>query len=172
MGKKVVIGEEFGRLKVLRLLPDRKVFKSGSQRVYECLCECGNTTEVLRTNLSTGNTRSCGCLLRERRTEHLKTHGRTSSPEYQSFKDARKRCNDPKNKDYRYYGGRGIQFRFTSFEEFFIELGERPSPKHTLDRIETNGHYEPGNVRWATRTVQNANRRIYRRKVVLPPLGQ
>jgi hypothetical protein len=72
---------------------------------------------------------------------------------------AKTRCNNPRCKDYPDYGGRGIEFRFVSFEEFFEHIGKRPSPKHTLDRIEVDGHYEKGNVCWATRKQQRANQR-------------
>jgi hypothetical protein len=82
------------------------------------------------------------------------------TPEYYACFDAKYRCTNPKDKYWKDYGGRGIEFRFTSFEEFFAELGTRPTPAHSLDRIDNNGHYEPGNVRWATKAEQNANRRV------------
>jgi hypothetical protein len=72
--------------------------------------------------------------------------------------NARKRCTDPNNLTYRYYGGRGIECRFSSLQEFIDAVGPRPTPAHTLDRIDVEGHYEPGNVRWATRTEQSRNR--------------
>lgn len=79
-------------------------------------------------------------------------------PERKAFHRAKNRCTNPNNKDWNDYGGRGIQFLFTSFEQFFAEIGKRPAGK-TLDRRNNDGHYEPGNVRWATRTEQNLNRR-------------
>lgn len=84
---------------------------------------------------------------------------REANPERHTFSEAQRRCCNPKNKDFDRYGARGIKFRFTSFEQFFAELGPRPSPQHSVDRIDNDGHYEPGNVRWATRSEQQRNRR-------------
>jgi len=86
-------------------------------------------------------------------------HGMEGTPEYNAFYNARRRCVSPKSKDYANYGGRGMRFRFASFVVFYQELGPRPSPKHTLDRKNNDGHYESGNVRWATRTEQMQNQR-------------
>jgi len=77
---------------------------------------------------------------------------------YRSYNDAKKRCTNKKATGYKNYGGRGIKFLFTSFQQFFAELGPRPKGK-TLDRRNNDGHYEPGNVRWATRREQNLNQR-------------
>jgi hypothetical protein len=76
---------------------------------------------------------------------------------YSSFIQARNRCRNPKSKVYKYYGGRGIEFRFDSFEDFYAHIGPRPSRKHSLERIDNEGHYEKGNVRWATATEQAQN---------------
>jgi hypothetical protein len=87
------------------------------------------------------------------------------TPEYRAFKGARERCNNPNGKSYANYGGRGIKFLFTSFEEFLAELGSKPEPKrlYSLDRINNDGSYEPANIRWATRTEQNRNQRPHKR---------
>lgn len=81
------------------------------------------------------------------------------SPELRAFNSARTRCNNANTAAFSYYGGRGIEFRFESFDEFFNELGTRPSDQHSLDRIDNDGHYEKGNVRWATKKEQMNNRR-------------
>lgn len=79
--------------------------------------------------------------------------------EFESFRAARRRCNKPNCVNYKYYGGRGIQFLFTSFEQFLAELGPKPTPKHTLGRIRNDGNYECGNVKWVTMAEQNINKR-------------
>lgn len=91
----------------------------------------------------------------------LVIHGRRTKPipERTAFHGAKARCTNPKEPCYPRYGGRGIEFRFDSFEEFFVEVGPKPTPEHSLDRKDVDGHYEPGNVRWATQEEQQRNRR-------------
>jgi hypothetical protein len=86
-------------------------------------------------------------------------HGMAYTPEYKSFKDAKGRCVNPKHRKYPNYGGRGIQFRLPCFVDFYSHLGPRPSAKHSLDRMNNEGHYELGNIRWATMREQANNRR-------------
>lgn len=81
------------------------------------------------------------------------------TPEYRAYQHAKDRCRNPNNNRWAIYGGRGIEFRFDSFKEFYGAVGERPSHAHSLDRIDTDGHYERGNLRWATRSEQAFNRR-------------
>lgn len=101
------------------------------------------------------------------RETHGERNGGRSSPEYQAWQNMRERCTNSGRKDYPYYGGRGIRVCEKwdkSFSAFLAEVGRRPSPVHTIDRKETNGHYEPGNVRWATRAEQSRNRRPFSMK--------
>jgi hypothetical protein len=84
------------------------------------------------------------------------------TPEYTSYVGAKARCTNPASPDYKNYGGRGIEFRFESFEQFRNTLGLKPSKDHSIDRIDVNGHYEPGNVRWASRAEQQLNKRTRR----------
>lgn len=84
----------------------------------------------------------------------------TGTPEHQAFYAAKNRCNNPNYKQFKDYGGRGIRFLYKDFDEFYKDVGPRPSPKHSLDRKEVNGHYEPGNCRWGTSMQQWRNRRV------------
>lgn len=84
---------------------------------------------------------------------------RGKTPEYRCYHNAAGRCNNPKNRNYRNYGGRGIEFRFSNFDEFLAHVGLKPSPEYSLDRIDNDGHYEVGNLRWATLEEQLSNRR-------------
>lgn len=86
-------------------------------------------------------------------------HGMHGSPEYRSYTGAKQRCCNPKNPAYHRYGGRGIEFRFGSFAEFFAALGERPSDGHSVERVNNDGHYESGNVVWADDATQYRNMR-------------
>jgi hypothetical protein len=79
--------------------------------------------------------------------------------EFVSYKGARNRCENKRSHNFMYYGGRGILFRFVSFAQFIEHLGPKPTPEHSLDRVNNGGHYEPGNVRWATKKEQINNRR-------------
>lgn len=92
---------------------------------------------------------------------------RGHSPAYDSWANMKQRCLNPNNKDYKYYGGRGIEIDpdWLNFEEFLRDMGERPLG-FTLDRIDNNWHYEPGNCRWITQAEQNKNRRPFESKEV------
>lgn len=138
------------------------------QSIWRCICACGNTTEVYYSHLRCKRpTLSCGCLLRENHS-NLR-HGMSYTPEWTSFHGAKKRCNPEFAKKHPDYGGRGIEFRFKSFEEFFAEVGPRPEPKfsYSLERIDNDGHYEKGNVRWATKKQQARNRRCDKCAILL-----
>lgn len=136
--------------------------KSG-KILWKCLCDCGESKAITASNLITGHSQSCGCFNRQRRIETTLTHGESrnkkASAELRAFQTAKQRCENPKNAAYARYGGRGIEFRFTDFADFLSSVGRKPSVKHSLDREDNNGHYEPGNVRWATSLIQNTNRR-------------
>jgi hypothetical protein len=153
------LGERFGRLLVLREA-DRK----NSSRAFACQCDCGAVVIIPLHNLrdKRGPTRSCGCLHRDGLTARNSRHGFCNTPEYQVWLNAASRCTDPNNKSYRHYGGRGITFCSewkSDFTAFLREVGPRPSPDHTLDRIDNSRGYEPGNIQWATWSTQQRNKR-------------
>lgn len=161
-----VTGLKFGRLFA-------KEYVGKDQRrahLWLCQCDCGSAKTVRSALLRNGNTSSCGCLALEARENINVTHGMTRrgqrAPEYAAYSRAKERCQSPTSRVRQHYGGRGIEFRYRSFVEFLADVGERPSDEHSLDRIDVNGHYEPGNVRWATRIEQARNRRDNVRVVV------
>jgi hypothetical protein len=142
--------KRFGRVLVIDIGPGR-----GVERHWKCRCDCGREWSVGHGQLLRGKIRSCGCITKER----LTTHGMTDSKEYMAYMGARGRCVNANDSGYPDYGGRGIEFRFDTFEDFFSHVGPRPAGDFSLDRIDPDGHYERGNVRWAPRTVQQTNKR-------------
>ncbi len=155
---KDVTGTQYGRLTVIGFGG-----RDGTVSFWFCECECGNIVRVRAGQLQCGKTQSCGCLRVEVATISNTTHGMRDSPEYRIFAHAKDRCTNPNDKRWDDYGGRGIEFRFNSFEEFFAEIGERPGTKYHIDRIDNEGHYEVGNVRWCTHQESARNKRTSRR---------
>jgi hypothetical protein len=156
-----LLGKRFGKLLVLSEVPKRG--QSGKVR-WECLCDCWNLTTVFAGDLASGSTRSCGCLIGQNQAH--RTHGDSKSTEYGIWNTMKHRCLVPKNINYKHYGARGIKIcaRWLGergFQNFLLDMGRRPSMGHSLDRINNDGNYEPGNCRWATRSQQNLNRRIF-----------
>lgn len=151
-----IVNHKYGRLTVIRRLGSKK------RLVYwECKCICGNTIEVSTGNLRSGNTTSCGCKRKDTIKEVCTTHGMVKSNEYQIWAGMKARCSYKKHTVYKRYGGAGIRVckRWNeSFENFYADMGPRPSLKHSIDRIDSTGMYEPGNCRWATPTEQIRNR--------------
>lgn len=148
-------GQTFGRLTVLGYAG-----KVGKHSKWYCECECGTITAPYSNMLISGQTQSCDCLRKERQAiarQKMRTFDKPYLKERDSYTRARERCTDPTNIAYHRYGGRGIEFRFTSFRQFLGHIGERPEG-HTLDRKDNDGHYEIGNVRWATHSEQGRNK--------------
>lgn len=134
--------------------------------VWNCKCECGNEKKIYATNLVRGLTKSCGCYRVEVSGNANLSHGhcrvKNRSAEYRSWCSALVRCNNKNNRKYNDYGGRGITVcdRWAnSFENFLQDMGLKPSNKHSLDRIDNDGNYEPSNCRWATPKQQTRNKR-------------
>ena len=159
------IGQKFGRLRITKQMGFNE--NSHSSRV-ECECECGKIIVVSMGHLKFGHTKSCGCLNRDLLVERSTTHGRGNTPEYRIWCGMRRRCSPGGSDEQRkHYFDRGIRvckewLGAGGFEPFFSEIGERPTDAHTLDRIDNDQGYRPGNVRWATRLVQARNTRSNR----------
>ncbi len=149
-------GDIYGRLTVIR-----EVYGYYDRR-FEMVCECGKTVIARLLNLRRKHTRSCGCLQREICTTVNITHGKSYSQEYKIWSGMVKRCTDEKCKAFKDYGGRGITVCdewLHDFPAFFAHVGPRPSPKHSINRINNDLGYAPGNVEWATGDEQARNTR-------------
>lgn len=148
-------GTTFGDLTVLRRHDENTSYRAAQ---WVCRCNCdGREIIISAKNLRSG-TKSCG---HRRVTEVRKAnirHGGRLTPEYTAYASAKNRCQNIRNAAYERYGGRGIKFLFPSFEEFLAAVGPRPDG-HSLDRIDVDGPYATGNVRWATSKQQARNRR-------------
>ena len=156
-------GKTFGRLLVLNKT-ERTV---GCSRFYYwlCRCECGVEKEISYSSLVNGLTKSCGCLKREVSSQDRK-HGyakfKNKKPEYFAWQNMKDRCYNIKSPVYKDYGGRGIfvcEKWLNSFVSFISDMGEKPTTKHSLERVDNNKGYSPSNCIWATRKQQTANQR-------------
>jgi hypothetical protein len=154
-----ISGQRFGRLIVIARANQR-----GQRPSWLCRCDCGKEITATSLHLRGGDTRSCGCFKRDRTSQTHTTHGATRAYQhtatYESWRGMRARCQYPKSNTYRYYGAKGIRVcdRWQSFANFLADMGERPEGM-TLDRVNIDGDYEPGNCRWATPLEQTHNRR-------------
>ena len=160
-GRKAIdlTNQRFGRLVVLR----RADCANGHAR-WHCQCDCGGQTVVESYPLRRAKVVSCGCANRDRVASLNLSHGEASqeTPEYRAWASMLSRCTNPSHKSFANYGGRGIgacRRWLESYRAFLEDMGRRPTPKHSIDRINNDGDYEPGNCRWATATTQQNNRR-------------
>ena len=158
MGKSIDITDRtFGRLTVLR-----RGEKKGRYVRWFCKCQCGNFIEAITGELNRGAVKSCGCLRRNALGIRSRTHNMRHTAEWQVWAQMLGRCNNPKNKGYKNYGGRGITIEdpdWLKFENFYRDMGARPSPELTLERANNNRGYCKENCIWADRFQQSGNRR-------------
>lgn len=151
-------GKTFGKWIVLE-----RVFNGKRGTYWKCKCACGKVFDIFGPELKRGKTSKCRfCAARGASLVHGQGTRGKITPEYNSWSQMKTRCLNPNDKRYSDYGGRGIkvcQEWTDSFEAFFKYIGEKPSKSHSLDRINNNGNYEPGNVQWATPLEQASNRR-------------
>lgn len=145
-------GHTYGRLTVVSYV-SRKPTK------WSCRCSCGNTSVATTINLRSGNTTSCGCVHRERCSVASRTHGQTGSTEYRTWSHMIARCYNPRDTDFKDYGARGItvcdEWHY-SFEAFYRDMGPKPSPRHSIERVDNNSGYFAKNCIWGS-PIQQAN---------------
>lgn len=151
-----LIGRRFGALVA------QSEIKIGRRLFVVCLCDCGNLKSVRADHLVDGSTSRCCKKVAKRKVGKPRSRRLPNqSTEYRTWGDMWTRCRNPNAASFKYYGARGITVcdRWKSFDNFYADMGSRPSGKHSIDRIDNDGNYEPGNCRWATLAVQNSNKR-------------
>jgi hypothetical protein len=156
-----MIGQMFSRLTVV----ESAGVNIHQKKLWKCACACGAFAVVTTGSLNSGNTTSCGCYKNERqRSSRTGKHHDKGSSEYTCWCRMRARCFNENTHSYALYGGRGITVcqRWMEYANFLADMGRKPTKRHSIDRIDVNGNYEPGNCRWATPSQQLRNTRVNR----------
>lgn len=151
-------GKKFSRWTILKKIG---VSNCGTYE-YECLCTCGKTKVVTGRNITNGKSKSCGCLHHELLSKLSYRHGKYGIPEHKTWIQMKGRCYNKKNKCYKHYGGRGIFMCDSwknSFEEFYSDMGKKPLPELSIERIDNDKGYCKSNCKWATSIEQANNKR-------------
>lgn len=154
-------GKVYGRLLIKSFVGKIMPPYGKARYFWECLCDCGKTVILVGGYFKYAGTRSCGCLHSEVASRAASTHRQSKCSEYRIWSGIVQRCTNIKNQAYSDYGGRGIKVceRWRVFENFIADMGPRPSPEYSIDRIDNNGDYEPSNCQWSTQLQQMGNTR-------------
>jgi hypothetical protein len=159
MSKKIEVkpNDRYGRLTIIK-----EIKQKNKRRCFLCRCDCGNKITVILKVLRNGNVKSCGCLRKEMMINRNITHDMSKYPEYKNYNAMKQRCMDKNQGSFKNYGGAGIkicQRWIVSFKNFYEDMGPKPGPNYSIERINNKGNYEPSNCKWASRSEQNYNQR-------------
>lgn len=168
MGKLIdLTGKRFGRLTVISFV---ELHKKNRSSVWQCKCDCGVEKNITSIRLLHTRTLSCGCLRASQNPTLRLIHGETKkTKEYRAWRNMKARCLNPQEQDRKLYKDRGItvcERWMHSFPNFLQDMGRAPSPKHSIDRINNDGNYEPSNCRWATAVEQANNKRNNKKRMI------
>ena len=158
MGKFInITSQVFNRLTVIEIAKEKT---TPGHIWWRCRCQCGKEVVLASSQIRSGFTKSCGCLRKEKGRDMLFRHGMKNSREYSAWVHMLGRCFNPRNGKFPLYGGRGIKVceRWQKFENFYSDIGPKPSSKHSINRVNNNGPYSPDNCVWSTSIEQSRNK--------------